>query len=179
MVGIGIIGTGKQGSDHARRIASLGERARLVAVHDRDRSLAASVAGSCGARVAASDEALIEDPEVEAVIVASSTETHVPFVLACIAAGKPVMRVIAVRPVAGSCRSTIRRRRVPLGQGLIEHLARLGKARPALRPRPRLETQFGERCHALVNGATNGGVGDGFTDADVHVLSSGFSRVRL
>ena len=91
MVGIGIIGTGKQGSDHARRIASLGERARLVAVHDRDRSLAASVAGSCGARVAASDEALIEDPEVEAVIVASSTETHVPFVLACIAAGKPVL----------------------------------------------------------------------------------------
>jgi myo-inositol 2-dehydrogenase/D-chiro-inositol 1-dehydrogenase len=91
VVGIGIIGTGKQGSDHARRISSLGERARLVAVHDRDRALAASVAQACGARVAASDEALIEDPEVEAVIVASNTETHVQFVLACIAAGKPVL----------------------------------------------------------------------------------------
>ena len=91
MVGIGIIGTGKQGSDHAHRIASLGEKARLVAVHDVDRNLAASVAQRCGARVAESDQALIEDPEVEAVVIASNTETHVPFVLACIAAGKPVM----------------------------------------------------------------------------------------
>jgi len=91
VVGIGIIGTGKQGSDHARRIAALGERARLVAVHDVDQALAANVAQACGARVAPSDQALIDDPEVEAIIVASSTETHVGFVLACIAAGKPVM----------------------------------------------------------------------------------------
>jgi myo-inositol 2-dehydrogenase/D-chiro-inositol 1-dehydrogenase len=91
VVGIGIIGTGKQGADHARRIGSLGDKARLVAVHDLDRSLAEGVAGECGARVAASDQALIEDPEVEAVIVSSNTETHVDFVLACIAAGKPVL----------------------------------------------------------------------------------------
>ena len=91
MVGIGIIGTGRQGADHAARISKLGDRARLVAVHDVDHDLAASVAERCGARVAASDEALIDDPEVDAVIVASNTETHVQFVLACIAADKPVM----------------------------------------------------------------------------------------
>jgi len=91
VVGIGIIGTGKQGADHARRIGSLGDKARLVAVHDLDRRLAEPVANECGARVALSDQALIEDPEVDAVIVASITETHVQFVLACIAAGKPVM----------------------------------------------------------------------------------------
>jgi myo-inositol 2-dehydrogenase/D-chiro-inositol 1-dehydrogenase len=91
VVGIGIIGTGRQGSDHARRIGQLGERARLVAVHDVNERLAQSVAEECGARVADSDQALIDDPEVGAVIVASSTETHVQFVLACIAAGKPVM----------------------------------------------------------------------------------------
>jgi len=91
VVGIGIIGTGKQGSDHARRIRTLGEQARLVAVHDVHQELAASVAADCGARVAASDQALIDDPEVDAVIVASSTATHVEFVLACIAAGKPVL----------------------------------------------------------------------------------------
>jgi len=91
VVGIGIIGTGKQGSDHARRVGALGDRARLVAVHDVNRQLAESVAGECGARVAASDQALIDDPEVEAVIVASNTETHVQFSLACIEAGKPVM----------------------------------------------------------------------------------------
>jgi myo-inositol 2-dehydrogenase/D-chiro-inositol 1-dehydrogenase len=91
VVGIGIIGTGKQGADHARRIRSLGERARLVAVHDLDDSLAEAVAGETGARVAANDQALIDDPDVDAVIVASNTETHVAFTLACIAAGKPVL----------------------------------------------------------------------------------------
>lgn len=91
MVGIGIIGTGRQGADHAARISKLGDKARLVAVHDVDHDLAASVAERCGARVAVSDQALIEDPEVDAVIVASNTETHVQFVLACIAADKPVM----------------------------------------------------------------------------------------
>ena len=91
MVGIGIIGTGKQGADHARRIASLGDKARLVTVHDYDRGLAQQVADNCGAAVATNDQALIDDPEVDAIIVASSTETHVEFVLACIAAGKPVL----------------------------------------------------------------------------------------
>ncbi|MEX1296806.1 MAG: Gfo/Idh/MocA family oxidoreductase [Candidatus Limnocylindrales bacterium] len=91
MVGIGIIGTGKQGADHAARVTKLGEKARLVVVHDVDHDLAGAVADRCGARVATSDQALIDDPEVDAVIVASSTETHVQFVLACIAAGKPVM----------------------------------------------------------------------------------------
>ncbi len=91
MVGIGIIGTGKQGADHATRVSKLGDRARLEPVHDVDDELAAGVAKRCGARVAPSDQALIEDPEVDAVIIASNTETHVQFVLACIAAGKPVM----------------------------------------------------------------------------------------
>jgi len=91
VVGIGIIGAGKQGMGHARRIGSLGDKARLVAVHDLDRDLAQVVADECGSRVAASDQALIEDPEVEAVIISSITETHVEFVLACIAAGKPVL----------------------------------------------------------------------------------------
>ena len=91
MVGIGIIGTGKQGTDHALRIGSLGDKARLVAVHDVNRGLAESVAGECGARVAESDQALIDDPDVGAVIISSNTETHVDFVLACITAGKPVL----------------------------------------------------------------------------------------
>lgn len=91
MVGIGIIGTGRQGADHARRLASLGDKARLVAVHDLDHVLAHHVAHEAGCRVAVDDQSLIDDPEIEAVIVASVTETHVDFVLACIEAGKPVL----------------------------------------------------------------------------------------
>ncbi len=107
MVGIGIIGTGKQGADHARRISSLGERARLVAVHDLDHDLAVRVAGECGCRVASSDQALIEDPDVEAVVVASVTETHVPLVLACIAAGKPVLTEKPLGITVPTCESVL------------------------------------------------------------------------
>jgi len=103
VVGIGIIGTGKQGADHARRIGSLGDKARLVAVHDLDRGLAGSVGNQVGARVANSDQALIEDPEVDAVIVASNTETHVAFTLACIAAGKPVLTEKPLGITVSSC----------------------------------------------------------------------------
>ncbi len=103
MVGIGIIGTGKQGADHAARVSKLGDGARLVAVHDVDDGLAATVADRCGARVAVSDQALIEDPEVDAVIIASNTETHVQFVLACIAAGKPVMTEKPLGITVSSC----------------------------------------------------------------------------
>jgi myo-inositol 2-dehydrogenase/D-chiro-inositol 1-dehydrogenase len=120
VVGIGIIGTGKQGTDHARRIASLGDRARLVTVHDPDRAAAHAVAAECGATVSESDQALIDDPEVDAVIVASITETHVPLVLACIEAGKPVLtekplgitvtsceRVLEAEIAAGRCFTTV------------------------------------------------------------------------
>ena len=91
MVGIGIIGTGKQGADHARRIAALGDKARLVTVHDLNDDAARAVADECGAQVAGSDQSLIEDPAVDAVIIASITGTHVPLVLACIEARKPVL----------------------------------------------------------------------------------------
>ncbi len=103
MVGIGIIGTGKQGTDHARRIAGLGDKARLVAVHDLDQDAVHAVATECGAHVSASDQALIDDPAVDAVIVASITQTHVPLVLACIAAGKPVLTEKPLGTTVPSC----------------------------------------------------------------------------
>lgn len=103
MAGIGIIGTGLQGTDHARRIASLDGEVRLVAVHDIDRDLALRVATEVGCRVASDDQALIDDPEIDAVIVASSTETHPDFVLACIAAGKPVLCEKPLATTAPNC----------------------------------------------------------------------------
>ncbi len=103
MVGIGIIGTGKQGADHARRIASLGDKARLVTVHDLDGDAARAVADECGAQVAGSDQSLIEDPAVDAVIIASLTGTHVPLVLACIEARKPVLTEKPLGITVASC----------------------------------------------------------------------------
>ena len=68
-VRIGIIGTGVMGSDHASILAEGVAHARLVAVQDFSRGRATSVAGQLGVRVIAEADALIGDPEVDAVIV--------------------------------------------------------------------------------------------------------------
>jgi myo-inositol 2-dehydrogenase/D-chiro-inositol 1-dehydrogenase len=63
----------------------------VVAVADIDRVRAESVAGGiAGARVHATGQDLIRDTTVDAVVVASWGPTHEPFLLDCIAAGKPV-----------------------------------------------------------------------------------------
>jgi myo-inositol 2-dehydrogenase/D-chiro-inositol 1-dehydrogenase len=89
-IGIGLIGTGWIGEQHVHRLANAVSGARVVAVTDIDPESAARSAASVGARVADSAEALIADPEVEAVVVTSWGPAHAEQVLACIAAGKPV-----------------------------------------------------------------------------------------
>lgn len=91
MVGIGIIGIGKQGTDHAKRIAALGDLARVVTVHDAVASRAQAVADDIGAEVAVDDQAVIDHPQVDAVIVAAPSETHPDFTMACIQARKPAL----------------------------------------------------------------------------------------
>jgi myo-inositol 2-dehydrogenase/D-chiro-inositol 1-dehydrogenase len=98
-VRIGIIGTGVMGSDHAAILAEGVANARLVAVQDFSRERAISVAGQLGVRVIAEADALIGDPEVDAVMVCSPDETHAALALKAIAAGKPVL---VEKPLASS-----------------------------------------------------------------------------
>jgi myo-inositol 2-dehydrogenase / D-chiro-inositol 1-dehydrogenase len=91
-MGIGVIGAGVMGADHAYTVATEVARAHLVAVCDRDPGRAKkAVAEVRGARVITDPLALISTPDVRAVIVASPDETHAEYVLACIEAGKPVL----------------------------------------------------------------------------------------
>jgi myo-inositol 2-dehydrogenase/D-chiro-inositol 1-dehydrogenase len=88
---IGVIGTGMIGVDHIRRLTEVLPGAAVVAVSDIDRDRAQAVAGGLPAALAyATGEELIDRSEVEAVVVASWGPTHEAYVLACIAAGKPV-----------------------------------------------------------------------------------------
>lgn len=105
MIGIGIVGTGKQGTDHARRIAALADRARVVTVHDALEARARDVAVEVGAEVAADDQAVIDHPEVGAVVIASPSETHPAFSIACIAAGKPAL---CEKPLATTVEGCVR-----------------------------------------------------------------------
>jgi myo-inositol 2-dehydrogenase/D-chiro-inositol 1-dehydrogenase len=90
MVAFALFGCGRIGRMHARNLARH-PRAELVAVYDVATALAEEVAREVGTRAAPSVEAVLADPGVEAVLIASSTDTHVPLITAAAKAGKAVL----------------------------------------------------------------------------------------
>jgi len=97
---VGVVGTGKIGQDHIRRLTETLAGARVVALSDSDIARAKEVAARLpGARVCGSGEELIAATDVDAVIVTSWGATHAAYVLAAIKAGKPVF---CEKPLAGT-----------------------------------------------------------------------------
>ncbi len=79
------------GQDHIRRLRHVVAGSHVAAVTDIDQARAATVASRLGGVEAlGSGQDLIDHPEVDAVMVTSWGPTHEEYVLACIAAGKPV-----------------------------------------------------------------------------------------
>lgn len=91
MLKVGVIGTGNIGTDHVRRIASSVAGASIVAVFDVDTDRAAAVGAEVGAVAHSRAADVIEDPAVDAVIVASPGDTHAELALACLQADKPLL----------------------------------------------------------------------------------------
>ena len=90
-VRVGVVGTGMIGRDHVLRLSNVLAGAEVVAVTDVDpANAAAAVADLPRAVVHPDGQALVDAPDVDAVIVASWGPTHEEYVLACLAAGKPV-----------------------------------------------------------------------------------------
>jgi len=116
-VRVGVIGAGAMGGAHVRTLAGSVSGADVVAVADADTARAAQVAGA--ARVYEDGFALIEDDGIDAVLVASSDQTHEGFVLACLAAGKPVL---CEKPLAtsGPAAERIVAAEAELGRRLVE-----------------------------------------------------------
>ncbi len=105
-VGVGVIGAGMMGAAHVRTLTGGVEGAHVAAVSDADPARAAAAAHEAGgARVIANPHELIADPEVDGVVVASFDTTHEEFVLACLAAGKPVL---CEKPLATSADACLR-----------------------------------------------------------------------
>jgi myo-inositol 2-dehydrogenase/D-chiro-inositol 1-dehydrogenase len=102
-IGIGVIGAGVMGADHARIVAGQVQGARLAAVSDAEEERARAVAAPRGARAYRDGNALIDDAEVDAVLVASPDATHPDYVLACMAAGKPVLCEKPLAPTSDEC----------------------------------------------------------------------------
>jgi myo-inositol 2-dehydrogenase / D-chiro-inositol 1-dehydrogenase len=101
---VGVIGTGMIGTDHIRRLTTVLSGASVIAVNDVDADRAKEVADALpgAVRVHADGVDLINDDNVDAVLVCSWGPTHEDFVLASIAAEKPVFceKPLATTPEA-------------------------------------------------------------------------------
>jgi myo-inositol 2-dehydrogenase / D-chiro-inositol 1-dehydrogenase len=105
---VGVIGTGGIGTDHATKLATSISGSMVSAVTDVNRGRAAEVAaGLGGARVADDALALIRSDDVDAVLITSIAETHAPFTLACIEAGKPVLCEKPLAPTSRECEQVL------------------------------------------------------------------------
>src|SRR5689334_19155964 len=89
---VGVVGVGMMGADHAERLVTRIAGARLVAVADPDTARADQLAARFDEVRSIGDPlALVADPEVDAVVVASPGFVHEEQVLACIEQGKSVL----------------------------------------------------------------------------------------
>ena len=121
MIRIAVLGCGRIGVMHAANIAAH-PRASLAAVFDINRAAAEAVAAQTGAKVAASVAAILADPDVDAVLIATATDTHADILEACVAAGKPVL---CEKPIdlslarVNACAAVIKGAAVPIQLGFV------------------------------------------------------------
>jgi myo-inositol 2-dehydrogenase/D-chiro-inositol 1-dehydrogenase len=89
---IGVIGAGRIGKIHAENIAYFMHQARLKAVADVNLTPAIEAwAKGLGVKTVTPDpDAILNDPEIQAVIICSSTDTHSDFVIKAARAGKHI-----------------------------------------------------------------------------------------
>ena len=112
-----LVGAGRIGKIHAENIVRSG-RGSLVYVTDSNPQAASELAARWGARVVAPEAALTG--EVDAVLIASSTDTHADWIERASGAGKAVFCEkpldLAIKR-ADSCLEFVRRQRTPLFMG--------------------------------------------------------------
>lgn len=89
MLNIGLLGAGRIGNVHAKSITA-NAASRLVAVSDVNEAAAQKLAQAYGAQARSSQE-IIADPSIDAVLIATSTDTHSDLIEAATAAGKAVL----------------------------------------------------------------------------------------
>jgi myo-inositol 2-dehydrogenase/D-chiro-inositol 1-dehydrogenase len=90
-VNIAVIGTGRMGSVHTRNLARLIPEANLVAVCDIRIEVAQAVADELGIQRAVKDyHELLADKDIEAILIATSTDTHAFIMKDVAAAGKHI-----------------------------------------------------------------------------------------
>jgi myo-inositol 2-dehydrogenase/D-chiro-inositol 1-dehydrogenase len=119
MLRFALFGAGRIGAMHAKNIAAH-PRAELISVFDVNKTAAETVAAKHGAKPAASIAEALADKSVDAVLIASSTDTHVPLITASALAGKAIL---CEKPIdldinkVEQCRKDIAKANVPIQIG--------------------------------------------------------------
>jgi myo-inositol 2-dehydrogenase/D-chiro-inositol 1-dehydrogenase len=90
MLRVALFGAGRIGQVHARSITEHGE-AQLAWVCDPIETAATTLAGSYGAKWSLDPQDALEDPSVDAVLIASATATHTDLIRRSVLAGKKVL----------------------------------------------------------------------------------------
>lgn len=116
-IGIGVIGTGLMGAEHARILRHDTPGAHLAGIFDADSARAQAVAS--GATVFSDPQSLIVSDQIDAIVIASPDATHAALTRACIEAGKPVL---CEKPLASSAADALGvvLAEVALGRRLIQ-----------------------------------------------------------
>jgi myo-inositol 2-dehydrogenase / D-chiro-inositol 1-dehydrogenase len=87
---VGVIGVGRIGRMHAALLARQIDGASVAAVHDPNDEFARDVADALGVPAAADVDELLASPDVDAVAICSSTDTHADLIVASAQAGKAI-----------------------------------------------------------------------------------------
>ena len=104
VVGIGVLGAGRIGGLHARNVAQHAPGGRLVAVADLDLAAAKRAVDGAGQGYATDDPAaLLDDPAVDAVVIALPTDMHAAHLVKAARKGK---HVFCEKPIALSLQAT-------------------------------------------------------------------------
>src|SRR4051794_8145832 len=90
-VRVGVIGIGAMGAAHVENLARWVPGASVARIFDVDITRAQTIADRVGASASTSAEALIESPDVDAVLIAAPDPLHEPLTLACIEHGRPTL----------------------------------------------------------------------------------------
>jgi myo-inositol 2-dehydrogenase/D-chiro-inositol 1-dehydrogenase len=118
LVNFALFGAGRIGRMHAENLAQRSD-ARLLYVVDTKPEAARALAEPLGARQAAAEEAF-SDPQVHAVLIASSTGSHADLSIAAARAGKAIFcekPVDLTLPKVDLCIKEVRKARVPMFVG--------------------------------------------------------------
>ena len=88
---VGLIGAGRIGTLHAEHLSRRIPRATLAMVTDIDADAAKRCAERCGApRVSSDSRDVLADPDIQAVVISSPTDTHARIIEEAAAAGKHI-----------------------------------------------------------------------------------------